>query len=119
MTSAAYSEISQSNRFGNRSLKSRLSAALLGLALCLALTSVVPVEAVHAADATIAQKVDINHADAESIAATLTGVGLKRAQAIVAYREKMGNFASLEQLIEVKGIGPSVLAKNKERIVLK
>jgi competence protein ComEA len=63
-------------------------------------------------------QVDINHADAQLLADSLHGVGLKKAQAIVAWRNANGEFASAQQLTEVKGIGESLLAKNKERIVL-
>jgi len=68
---------------------------------------------------TSTQTVDINHADAETIAATLKGIGLKKAQSIVAYRNKMGSFKSVGQLAEVKGIGPKMLELNKGRIVVK
>ena len=37
-----------------------------------------------------AQPVDINRADAQALADAIKGVGLKRAEAIVIYREKMG-----------------------------
>lgn len=63
------------------------------------------------------QPVDINTASAEVIAETLKGVGLKRAQAIVAYREKHGAFQSLADLEAVKGVGSSTLKRNQERIL--
>ncbi|BFM16519.1 hypothetical protein R50073_27020 [Maricurvus nonylphenolicus] len=63
--------------------------------------------------------VNINSADAEVIAEILKGIGLKKAQAIVAWREKHGKFTSLEQLTEIKGIGEATLAKNDGRISLK
>ncbi|MEY3017167.1 MAG: hypothetical protein RL336_302 [Pseudomonadota bacterium] len=63
------------------------------------------------------QPVDINTASAEVIAETLKGVGLKRAQAIVAYREKHGAFQSLTDLEAVKGVGSSTLKRNQERIL--
>ncbi|MEE8235965.1 MAG: helix-hairpin-helix domain-containing protein, partial [Gammaproteobacteria bacterium] len=49
--------------------------------------------------------VNINSADAETIAAELDGVGVSKAQAIVAYREQNGAFASPEEVLNVKGIG--------------
>lgn len=55
------------------------------------------------------QMVSVNTADAETIADALQGVGLKKAQAIVAWREANGNFTTLEQLLEVKGIGEKTL----------
>ena len=63
-------------------------------------------------------QIDINSADAAAIAAALDGVGLVKAQEIVAYREMFGAFESVEELTEVKGIGPSTLERNRDRIVL-
>ncbi len=48
----------------------------------------------------------------------LDGVGLARAEAIVAWRDTNGPFATPEALLEVKGVGPSVLEKNRENIRL-
>ncbi|AZQ84475.1 helix-hairpin-helix domain-containing protein [Colwellia sp. Arc7-635] len=61
--------------------------------------------------------VDINEADIETLA-LLKGVGEKRAKAIVAYRELHGKFNSVEDLLNVKGIGQRMLELNKERIKL-
>lgn len=67
----------------------------------------------------VISKVNINTADAETIAASLKGIGLKKAQAIVAYREQLGgSYSSLEQLLEVKGIGEKTLAKLKSNLSL-
>jgi competence protein ComEA len=63
--------------------------------------------------------VDINSADAEVIAEILKGIGLKKAQDIVAWREKHGKFTSLDQLTEIKGIGEATLAKNADLITIK
>ena len=52
--------------------------------------------------------VDLNTADAETIARELNGVGEARAQAIVAWREAHGAFRSAEELLEVDGIGGEV-----------
>lgn len=67
----------------------------------------------------LAGVVNINTADAQSLADNITGVGLKRAQAIVAYREAHGPFASVDALTQVKGIGEGLLEKNRENIVVK
>lgn len=63
--------------------------------------------------------VNINTASAEEIASKLKGIGLKKAQAIVAYREANGQFTSKEGLTAVKGIGDSTLMQNSELISLK
>jgi competence protein ComEA len=60
--------------------------------------------------------VDINTADAATIAKELQGIGLSRAQAIVAYREKNGAFRSVEDLRKIKGIGAKVLERNRANI---
>ncbi len=71
-----------------------------------------------AADSGEVARIDINSADAAAIAAALDGVGLVKAQEIVAYREMFGAFQSVEELMEVKGIGPGTLERNRERIAL-
>jgi competence protein ComEA len=60
--------------------------------------------------------VNINTADAATLADVLDGVGLARAQAIVAWREANGRFGTVDDLAQVKGIGPSVIEKNRARI---
>lgn len=62
--------------------------------------------------------VNVNTADAQSIAANLNGVGMEKAKAIVAYREQNGAFNSLEDLLQVKGIGEKTLDRNKDMISL-
>ncbi len=68
--------------------------------------------------AVVASKVNINKANAETIAEVLNGVGKKKADAIIAYRKQHGSFKSINELLEVKGIGESTLQKNKGKIVL-
>ncbi|HLV67641.1 MAG TPA: ComEA family DNA-binding protein [Polyangiaceae bacterium] len=48
----------------------------------------------------------------------LPGVGAKRAQAILALREKLGRFRRVQDLLRVRGIGPKSLKKLAARIVL-
>lgn len=64
-----------------------------------------------------AVQVDINTADAVTLARELSDVGLVKAEAIVAYRVAHGPFTSFEDLAKVKGIGPRVIEENRERIV--
>ncbi|MCK8135360.1 ComEA family DNA-binding protein [Pseudoalteromonas sp. 2CM28B] len=54
--------------------------------------------------------VNINTADLKQLI-KLPGVGKKKAQAIIDYREANGDFASLEDLAKVKGVGKKMLAK--------
>jgi competence protein ComEA len=65
----------------------------------------------------MAKPVNVNTADAATIADALHGIGLKKAQQIVLDREKNGAFKSLEDLGRVKGIGDKTLAKNKADIL--
>jgi competence protein ComEA len=60
--------------------------------------------------------VNVNEADAASIANMLVGVGISRAQAIVDYRDQYGRFYSAEELTAVKGIGQSTVERNLSRI---
>ncbi len=67
----------------------------------------------------LAGPVDINTADATTLAKELEGVGLARAQAIVEYRDRNGKFRSVDEMLNVKGIGPQVLEKNKGNLQLR
>jgi len=60
-----------------------------------------------------AAPVDINTADAKTIAKATKGIGLKKAEAIVAYRDKHGSYKSVADLAKVKGIGKKTIASNK------
>jgi competence protein ComEA len=63
-------------------------------------------------------QVDINSADAKTLAETLSGVGLVKAEAIVAYRATNGPFRNIEDLGKVKGIGAKTIAANRDAIVI-
>lgn len=66
----------------------------------------------------VMERVNINTADAEVLAAGLHRVGPKIADAIVSWRDSNGNFSTKEQLLEVKGVGEATLRDNSDRIVL-
>ena len=63
-----------------------------------------------------ATAVNINKADAPTIARSLDGVGDAKAEAIVAWRAAHGPFKKLEDLAQVKGIGPATLKHNASAI---
>ncbi|EKT54351.1 ComEA family DNA-binding protein [Providencia burhodogranariea] len=63
-------------------------------------------------------QVNINQASAEVLAEKLNGIGMQKAKAIVEYRDKYGAFNSIENILEVKGIGPSFLEKNRDKLIL-
>lgn len=64
----------------------------------------------------LAGPVNVNEADAETIAAELKGVGLSKARAIVEYRKKHGPFRSADDLSLVKGIGERTVDMNRSDI---
>ena len=59
-----------------------------------------------------ATRVSINNASAEELARAMNGVGLKKAQAIVSYREEYGPFKTVEDLKQVPGMGNSLVERN-------
>jgi competence protein ComEA len=61
-------------------------------------------------------KVNLNTADAATLARELLGIGEVKAQAIVEYRTANGAFASVDDLLEVKGIGAAILEKNRDKL---
>ena len=65
-----------------------------------------------------AAPININTANADTLAAELTGVGATKAAAIVAYRESHGSFKSLDELVNVKGIGAKTLEKNRANLAV-
>ena len=73
----------------------------------------------ESAEPSTQQVVNINTADAETLSAGLKGIGLKKAQAIVAHREQYGQFKTLNELTDVKGIGAGTIAKNEAAIAVK
>jgi competence protein ComEA len=65
-----------------------------------------------------ATPVNVNQADAATIAKALDGVGESKAEAIVAWRDAHGPFKSADDLTQVKGIGKSTLERNRAAILL-
>ncbi|MGN7973926.1 ComEA family DNA-binding protein [Serratia sp. 22264] len=121
-------EIKAVNGYGF-SLKALLTAALI----CLAGPSMAAVEKAAAAQPVLSApavkagqgsevavddeaSVSINQADAEQLASVLKGVGLKKAESIVRYREQNGPFTQIEQLQEVPGIGSALFERNRARL---
>lgn len=62
-------------------------------------------------------KVNINSASVTELQ-QLSGVGQKKAEAIIQYREQNGRFKNVNDLQNVKGIGPKLLEKNRARLAL-
>ena len=61
------------------------------------------------------QHIDINIASVEELI-LLKGIGSKKAQAIIEYREIYGKFTSIDDLLNVNGIGAKVLSDNLQRL---
>ncbi len=101
-----------------QSLKSVIKILLLSLVVVL--PSWQTVYAAETSSPAVEQSltVNINTATAPELAEMLSGIGNKRAEAIVAYRDAHGSFSSVEQLLEVKGVGEKVLEKNRAKLVL-
>ena len=64
------------------------------------------------------QSVDINSADATTLAESLDGVGPAKAKAIIEHRTANGPFKSADELAAVKGIGLATVDRNREFIRL-
>lgn len=63
-------------------------------------------------------QVDINRADAKTLARSMSGVGLVKAEAIVAYRNEHGPFRDADDLAKVHGIGAKTIDANRDNIVI-
>lgn len=101
--------------------KSFISAALFALLTSLSFSGVAAdAQPVKAAQVAVAQSslVDLNTADAETLTRELLGIGANKAKAIIEYREAHGAFTSVDDLLEVNGIGTATLEKNRSKIVV-
>jgi len=91
----------------------RLAAAVLGLALVL--VPAVASQAAKPADAVTV--VNVNTAGHDQLV-ELPGIGDAKADAILALRKERGSFRSLDELLEVKGIGPKALERMRPYVTL-
>ena len=66
----------------------------------------------------LADPVDINCADAATLASGLKGIGNAKAETIVAHREKEGLFKTADDLAAVKGIGAKTVEANRANITV-
>jgi competence protein ComEA len=66
----------------------------------------------------LADPVDINSADVETLASNIDGVGTQKAIAIVQYREANGPFSSLDDLANVQGIGMKTIDRNRDKLTV-
>jgi competence protein ComEA len=101
----------------------RLCYVLLGLSVCF-ISSLQADEAKYCGASSVvattkvitqSNSININTANADELS-KLKGIGKAKAAAIMEWRETNGKFSSLEDVDEVKGIGPALLEKNKALI---
>jgi len=90
---------------------------LVSAALAFAMAFVLSTGIAFAAEAAPTGKVNINTANATQLSA-LPGIGEKLAARIVEYRQKAGGFKSVQELMNVKGIGERNLAKLEPHLTL-
>ena len=63
-----------------------------------------------------ADSININTADKETLMTVIKGVGEKKADAIIKYREENGSFKSVDELANVQGIGQATVDKHREQL---
>jgi len=85
----------------------KLASTLLAGCVALAMTG-----------AAFANKININTADMETLASGISGVGPAIAERIVQWREQFGPFESVEQIVEVSGIGEKILENNRANLTV-
>jgi comEA protein len=68
-------------------------------------------------DASLAGVVNLNTASIEELK-LLPGVGEARAAAIVTMRNELGGFTSVDELMEVRGVGPNMMKRLRPHITL-
>lgn len=96
------------------SLKALVCALLTSILLFT--TNVVSAESKVTTNIVVTQQiVHLNKSTIDDLV-TLKGIGHKKAQAILAYRQEIAGFKSVSELINVKGIGEKILSDNKERL---
>ena len=97
-----------SHRFPVASSGATLLLAVLSLSACGAAL----------AQATAGPGVDLNTADAATLARELQGIGESRARAIVEQRRRHGPFRAVDELAWVRGIGPRTVERNRARLYI-
>ena len=103
-----------------------LNKLIYRLMLAVSLFAVSTIQPVFSADKAMApitavmakvEKININTATTDQFT-EIKGIGAKKAQAIVDYRNTNGKFTSLKQLTNIKGIGEGILKKVEPFITL-
>jgi competence protein ComEA len=103
------------NNSKDRTMKKLNAMIWAGVLACLSFTlSAVP----YNDESTVTQTIQVVHINQAGVAelSTLKGIGLKKAQAIVEFRQQNGKFQLVEDLLKVKGIGENIIKENLSRI---
>ncbi len=64
----------------------------------------------------VSNKIDLNKADLSVLTGSFKGIGKKRAEAIIAYRESHQGFKSIEEFADIKGFGQRFVDTNREKL---
>lgn len=103
-------------------MRTLIAAATLTLSMLVApaqANSTTPSTEAVVQESKVEARLNLNTATAQELAKGMKGIGIKKAEAIVAHREKNGQFKSVEDLLKVKGVGPATLQKNAARLAVK
>jgi len=102
-----------------RTLNSLLFAVLASLSIA-AQAATAPEEAstVGIAVQSAPSRINLNTANAETLRRELAGIGEAKAQAIIAHREANGAFSSVDEMLEVNGIGKALLDRNLDKLTI-
>ncbi len=89
---------------------------IFGLAMAQSTLAQTPAQQSETQEPAASSTININTADAESLAEALDGVGLSRARSIIEWREANGPFQDPYDLVQVRGISERIVTINEERI---
>ncbi len=69
----------------------------------------------HLTDVQVKNVININVANEKQLA-SLKGIGKSKAKAIIEYRQANGPFTEISQLLQIEGIGKTILERNSQRL---
>ncbi len=98
-------------------MRSKRMTLAFTLLVCLSLALTPAVLLAQKAKSPSGDKVNLNTATAEQLQ-TLPGIGPEMAKRILEYRNKVGKFTKVEEILNVKGVGEKRFEKIKDRLVL-
>lgn len=104
--------------FSFRFLSQVFSAVMMSVLFFAASSSFAEPSKIQPKQEVVRALVNLNTADAGMLEASLSGIGSKKALAIVAWRDANGGFKAIEELTLVKGIGDAILEKNRGKLTL-